>query len=226
MGVSRVAAILVFCLGLSAGCARAAMNGLAPGYPDSVEDYDAREVAMLPAYCKYTALFSAKVPGGNNVAEMNRWREELGDTFRALHHYCWGLMKTNRAHYLARTKQLKTFYLNSSVNEFDYVLQRAPADFVLLPEILTKKGENMLELGNRNGIAELERAIQIKPDYWPPYAALADFYERVKDRADAVDILEKGLAAAPGTKALQRRLTELKSGQALTSKSTQPMTSR
>lgn len=183
-----------------------------PGYPNSVEAYDSREVAMLPGYCMYTQLFRKHVPGGNNPAEITRWSTLLGPTFSALHHYCWGLMKTNRALFLARSKQVRTFYLESSIREFDYVLQRAPNDFILLPEILNKKGENLIRLGNGPaGMMELERAIALKPDYWPPYAALSDYYKDSGDTAKARELLEKALSLEPDAKTLQRRLAALNS---------------
>jgi hypothetical protein len=187
-----------------------ATAGDIPGYPDQIDAYDSREVAMLPRYCIYTQLFRQHVPGGDNPGEIRRWSALLGPTFSAMHHYCWGLMKTNRALFLARTKQVKNFYLGSSINEFDYVIAHAPADFVLLPEILTKKGENLIRMGNgAAGSNELRRAIELKPDYWPPYAALSDYYKASGDLVSARALLEKALAIAPETKGLKRRLVDL-----------------
>ena len=202
-----LAAVALF---LAAGASVADTSGLAPGYPDDIQAYDPREVALLPNYCKYTQLFEASVPGGSDQVEKQRWKTIMGPTFNAMHHYCWGLMKTNRALLLSRTRQTRTYYLASSVEEFNYVLQRAPADFALNPEILTKKGENLLRLGrNTLGIESLQRAIEMKPDYWPPYAALADFYKKQGDTVKARDLLEKALALAPDAKGLKNRLREL-----------------
>ena len=165
---------------------------------------------MLPRYCIYTQLFRDNVPGGNNKDEIDRWYLIMGDTFNTMHHYCWALMKTNRATLLARTGQLRTFYLSDSINEFDYVIQRAKPDFVLLPEIHTKKGENLIRLGRGPlGILELLRAIELKPDYWPPYAAMSDHYKATGDIQKAREVLEKALSFSPDAKALKRRLTEL-----------------
>ena len=182
-----------------------------PGYPDAIEAFDPREIAMLPGYCKYTQTYRGKIPGGNNPAEIERWTEVMGDIFNAMHHYCNGLMRTNRALLLAREPQVKRFNLSASINEFDYVIDRAPQDFSLLPEILTKKGENLLRLGNKRGIESLQRAIELNKTYWPPYAALADYYKQAGLPGDARQVLERGLAAAPGSKALTRRLNDLKS---------------
>lgn len=183
------------------------------GYPPSVEAYDPREVAMLPRYCIYTQLFRERVPGGNNPAEIKRWTSLMGDAFDTLHHYCWGLMKTNRATILARSQQDRVHYLTDSLREFEYVIERAPAEFVLLPEILTKRGENLLKLSRTaQGVADLQRAIEAKPDYWPPYATLSDHYKSIGDRAKARELLEKAVLLAPESKTIRRRLAELGQG--------------
>lgn len=182
-----------------------------PGYPDNVEyGFDPREVALLPNYCKYTKVFRTSVPGGNNKAEIERWYATMGRTFDAMHHYCWSLMKMNRALLLARDKQTREYYLRSSIDDINYVLHFAPQNFVLMPELLTKKGENLIRLGRPvEGVTQLERAIQLKQDYWPPYADLSDYYGKTGDVAKARELLEKALTFAPQEKALTRRLADL-----------------
>ena len=180
-----------------------------PGYPGNVMDCDPREVAMLPNYCIYTEL-RIRVPAGNNPAEIKRWQTIMGPIFGAMHHYCWGLMKTNRANILARTQQDRRFYLNDAIGEFNFVIQRAPPDFVLLPEILTKKGENLLRLGKAaQAMVELERAIELKPNYWPPYIAMSDHYKATGQIAKARETLETALSHSPDSKSLKSRLAEL-----------------
>lgn len=181
-----------------------------PGYPDTIDSFDPREVAMLPPYCAYTHYFRAKVPGGADRQKTEAWRATLGDTFEHIHHYCFGLMKTNRAVLLSRSRQSRLFYLNDALLEFDYVIERSPRDFVLLPEILTRKADNLILLDRFPvAIYLFEQAIDIKPDYWPPYARLADHYSNTGATAKAREVLEAGLKAAPGTPALSRRLSAL-----------------
>jgi len=186
-----------------------------PGYPSTIEGYDSREVAMLPRYCLYTQIFRERVPGGNNPAEIKRWHAVMGEPFDALHHYCWAMMKTNRATILARSQEDRQHYLTDSIREFDYVIERAPADFVLLPEILTRRGETLVKLGRKTqGIADLQRAIELKPDYWPPYASLSDDYRAVGETAKARELLETAISFTPDSKGLKRRLAELGPGSA------------
>jgi hypothetical protein len=188
-----------------------AQINMAPGYPDSVEGYDRREVAMLPRYCLSTLGFRlANVPGSQDQAVTDRWYAYLGPSFNNLHHYCWGLMKTNRAMLLARDVTTRNFYLRDANKEFDYVIGKAPDDFLLLPEILTKRAENLARIGTSAvGVPDLERAISLKSDYWPAYAALSDHYKANADTAKAREVLEEGLAKSPDAVGLQRRLTEL-----------------
>lgn len=196
---------------LLAACAPAGAQGI-PGYPEHVTDYDPREVVMLPDYCKYTQLFRDRVPGGNDREMIRRWHSTMGDVFIHMHHYCWGLMHLYRAKVLARDAQSRGFHYDSAVREFDYIMERTPKDFALLPEMLTKKGEALLGLGKAVlAMAEFERAIELKPDYWPPYAHIADHRRSTGDYVKAREILQAGLARSPGAKPLQRRLDELSS---------------
>jgi tetratricopeptide (TPR) repeat protein len=184
--------------------------GGVPGYPDRIDAYDPREVAMLPAYCKYTQLFRGRVPGGDNEAEIARWTAIAGDTFNALHHYCWGLMKTNRAMLLTRERKYRMFYLEDSILEFEYVLRYTPENHALLPEILTKKGENLIRLDRASqGIQDLNRAIEAKPEYWPAYVVMSDYYKGIGEVKKAREVLEKALSFSPDAKAVTRRLAEL-----------------
>lgn len=176
--------------------------------------YDASQLALLPPYCKYTQLYRAAVPGGNDPAEIQRWSALMGgaENFAHMHHYCWALENTNRGLYSSKSKLERDRYLAATLGDLDYVLQRVTPGFVLLPEILTKKGENLIRLGRGpEAIDDLMRAIQLKPDYWPPYAVLSDYFRDRKDVANAKDWLNKGLAAAPNTRPLETRLRQLNS---------------
>lgn len=175
------------------------------------KDYDdPREMRGLPEWCKYTQLFRDHIPGGNDQDQIARWTAVLGPTFVHLHHYCWALMATNRA-FMSRTRIERGYNLTVSIPDLDYVIERSPPGFSLLPEILTKKGENLIWMDKGpQGVAALRGAIDIKPDYWPAYAAISDYYKDAGDAAKAREWLEKGLAAAPDTRPLVRRLADLK----------------
>jgi len=188
----------------------------APAHLQAQErNYDnSREMSMLPEYCKYTMFFRDHVPGASDRATVERWSAVMGPMFNHMHHYCWALMSTNRALLIARTKQERNYALNSSIPDFDYVIERAPADFSLLPEFLTKKGENLLRLERvGEGMAEIDRALSIKSNYWEAYVALSDYYRDKGDIAKAREWAEKGLAVSPGTMPLQRRVAQFDAAQ-------------
>src|SRR5206468_2487332 len=82
------------------------------GYPEDMYAFDSREVAMLPRYCIFTYAYKeARVAGSENQAEYDRWVQIMGEVFKHMHHYCFGLMNTNRAMLIARNIHTKTFYL-------------------------------------------------------------------------------------------------------------------
>ena len=81
---------------------------------------------------------------------------------------------------------------------------------MMLPEIFTKKGENLIRLGRGPlAILELQRALESKPDYWPPYAAISDYFKEIGNLVQAREWVEKGLSTSPNTKALIQRLADL-----------------
>jgi tetratricopeptide (TPR) repeat protein len=171
--------------------------------------YIPRELELLPKYCMYAQAFRENVPGGNDKAELARWEATLGPTFHHVHHYCYGLMNETRA-LLAREERTRGFYWNNAVLEFDYVLQRTTPDFILMPELLTKRGDSLLRLGQiARGLESIEQAIAVKGDYWPAYARLSDYYADAGDIEQARESLNRGLAAVPNSKTLQQRLAEL-----------------
>lgn len=206
---------------LMAAAPAAYSQGGIPGYPDRVEAHDRRELALLPRYCLHTQVFRERLPAGQD-RETEAWYARMGPTFHMMHHYCWGLMKSNRALMLARDPATRRFYLGDSINEFDWVLERAPVDFALLPEILTRKGENLIRLGSGPlGVPELERAIELKPNYWPAYAQLSDYYKDQRDFEKSREYLEKGLAHSPDVEALRTRLAALDAPRTQTKKPVQ-----
>jgi len=191
------------------------------------QDYSPTAVAMLPTYCKCTQLFREKVPGATNPAEIQRWYQLLGPTYNALHHYCWGLQAVHDATFLARDKQFRAHMLNVSIREFDYVIDRAPPDYVLMPEFLFKKGESQVKLGQGHiAVVQFQRAIELKPDYWPPYAAMSDLYKSVGDLPKAREWVDKGLSVAPDAKPLLARQAELGGTQGKRAVSPSPNSSR
>ena len=215
MKVCKVLQLLCFATLLPIGANTLGQGAAIPGYPGDVTANDPREVAMLPKFCIHTRTFRDSVPGGNNPREIKRLQALSGTAYDALHHYCWGLMKTNRALFLTKEKRVKEFYLRGANSDYDYVIVRAAADFPLLPEILTKKGENLALLRDTSAELVLGRAIELKRDYWPAYAALSDYYKDMGQLAKSRQALEQGLSLVPDAKPLSTRLSQLRGRDAM-----------
>ncbi len=180
------------------------------GYPASIYAFDQREIRLLPRFCLFTQHFREKLVGSADTAEIEAWSARLGPTFVHLHHYCYGLMNANRGMHLAQSSSVRNFYLTGAVTEFDYVIERAAPDFVLLPEVITKKADMLLLLNKAPmAVLQFERAIELKQDYWPPYAHLSDHYKSIGNVKKARETLEAGLVHVPDAKGLLRRLSEV-----------------
>ena len=173
--------------------------------------WDPKMQPMLPTYCRNAQVYREHVPGGNNPKEIEYWNNAMGaSNFLHMHHYCQAIEHIHRAQFQRSTVPERNWQLHRSLVEFDYVLERVKPDFVLLPEILTKKGESLARLDRApEAVRAFMQAINLKPEYWPPYAALSDLYRDTGQIAEARAWLEKGLAAAPTATALQSRLREL-----------------
>lgn len=158
------------------------------------------EMAALPPYC------AARFDEGTEA--FKSWRSTMGDDFIHIHHYCAGLNFLNRARAQAASKAGGT--LGAVVREFDYVLTHASPDFYLRSEILMNRGV-ALSMMKRDGEAVSNLLQAIERDARQPRAwlALADLYDRQKNRSKALQTVSEGLRHNPDTRSLQRRYAEL-----------------
>ncbi len=161
------------------------------------------DFALLPPYC------AAKMRTERKSPQWSMWERRLAGGFNHIHHYCAALHTTNLANRISRPQRQKEL-LNQAVKDMEYVEAHASDDFVLRPEIAVKKGKLLLRLG-RSGEAvnAFQDAIRRKPDYSPAYMALADFHKSVGDKDKALAVVREGLARAPNSRGLKRRLKEL-----------------
>jgi len=172
--------------------------------------YSPATISMLPEYCKHTQIYREKVPGGGERADY--WYRVLGNNFHNMHHYCNALVSLNlvslRAYTLSATE--RQGHLHRAVNEITYVVDRAPADYILMPEFLSKRGFASFRLGRiPEAITDLENAVRLKPDYWPPYITLVDLHKQLGDLQKAKQWVERGLESAPNAQALHQKRDEL-----------------
>jgi tetratricopeptide (TPR) repeat protein len=166
------------------------------------------DVALLPAYCRDTQSFA---PYYGSQAGYQARMQQIGPTFHHMHHYCLALVYLNKAA-ASRNERIKQRYYYGAWQDIDYVLHRAPQDFVLLPEILVKRGVALTHL-KKYALAEksFRQAIEVKRDYWPAYRDLANLYIDTNKPDSARSTLESGLAVVSEKRALQKMLDDLKS---------------
>ena len=164
------------------------------------------EAAMLPPYC------APRMADDYSSASAKEWIDRFTmENYVHMHHYCIGLMELNRAYGKGRSRGAGD--VASSIQNIDYVIKGTAPDFILQPEFHLNKGKALAFMG-RSELAALEyqQAIQLKPDYAAPYAALSDFYRDKGAKQKARETVEQGLEKIPDSKALKRRQVELSKG--------------
>lgn len=161
------------------------------------------EMALIPKYCPDTMGFNYGDAFFNTSPRAGHWVGLMGKTFWAIHHYCWGLINLGRATRVGVPPMIRKGTLEDVRNDFQFVLDRAPPDFIMLPEILTRMGEVELLLKRpvQAGKA-FARAREIKQDYWPAYSKWAEFLISSGKRAEAKDLIKSGLEFSPKTSVL------------------------
>lgn len=158
------------------------------------------EMATLPPYC------AARFNAGSDA--FKNWQRTMGGDFNHIHHYCVGLKWLNHARGTFSSNRNGT--LGAAVREFDYVLTHAAQGFYMRPEILMNRGI-ALSMMKRDGeaVSNLLQAIELNPQQPRAYMTLADLYDKMKNRAKALETITEGLRHNPDTKSLQRLYTEL-----------------
>jgi tetratricopeptide (TPR) repeat protein len=161
------------------------------------------ELTLLPPYCA-TKL--------KHLPDYDSWRQALGPSFDDVHHYCGALIHLNR-YYKSNNPQDRKFFIKNMFTNMDYMFTHVkpsqPRD-VLLPEMHFSMGRMLIVAGKpAQATNEFLKAIELKPDYVEPYAALADQYAEHGKKREALNTLEQGLSHAPESRSLLRRYREL-----------------
>jgi tetratricopeptide (TPR) repeat protein len=128
----------------------------------------------------------------------------MGETFWALHHYCWGILKFTRSQMNAYPGVIRYGLQTSALGEFAFVVRTMPEDYVLAPEIYTYIGRtHLLQKHPMNADEAFAHARRLKPDYWPAYSWWATYLADHGQRDKAREIVAEGLKYSPDTKTLQ-----------------------
>jgi tetratricopeptide (TPR) repeat protein len=163
------------------------------------------EVALTPPVCQ-------DVQGIPVIGWSQHYRESpnapywvgiMGNTFWAMHHYCWALIHLQRAERVALPAHVRAHMIRSAINDFYYVVNHANrhhagGSFVLMPELYFRIGDAHVQLGEfARAIAAFDLSQRAKVDYWPPYLGHAEVLERLGQRKQAREILATGLRYNP-----------------------------
>lgn len=190
------------------------------GSPDAVAQRTANNpidmsldaLGALPEFCA-DAQFgkSGYYDPANYTPAQKRWVALMGGGFHHIHHYCWALDNAKKARDPLTSPQERGGLYNGAIKECLYVLNQAPRDFVLLPEIYLRMGQ--FALGREDIVSALEyfeKSYRTKPDYWPAYIEIAKTNLSFGRRQEAEAALKAGLAVSPDEPNLKQALAQLK----------------
>ena len=168
------------------------------------------ELALLPDYCRDAQMIRYGDAYYNKSPRADHWVGLMGKTFWAMHHYCWALTNFQRIKVAGIQPIVRAQLLSEIVQDCGYVIENAPKDFVMLPEIYLRVGEAQVL---RNMPAEALKAFQtaasLKPDYWPAYVRSVDLQVKLKLTANAKATAAEGLRFSPQSKDLLQRFRSL-----------------
>jgi tetratricopeptide (TPR) repeat protein len=164
---------------------------------------NATEMLQLPPYCQIRFNKPQASP------EWKAWRDQIGENYLDIHHYCAALNFVNR-YWGARTKQERGFYLKNALNNFTYLVKAEKPDFALRTELYSNRGE-VFKLMGRPGeaVKDFNHALSINPRVVKPYLQISDLHVAGKSPARALETVTEGLRYLPDSTALQRRYLEL-----------------
>ncbi len=167
--------------------------------PDNITE---AEMAIIPPYCPYSQSWNYV----SNGPETKRWVSVLGNTFHAIHHYCWAQINLQRSFRIGLTEQERRALLISVRDDYSYVIENAKPGFVLLPEIMSRLGEVEVRLSKiREANQSFSIARKIKPDYWPAYSHWAEYLIKTGKKNEAKSLVKTGLEYSPNSRVLREQ---------------------
>ena len=168
------------------------------------------EVALLPPYCRDSQTFGLQGFREGPHPKQQVWIAEMGQTFWAIHHYCWALVSASRAKRAGVSPQQRVGLYQAAIADSFYVLEHAQPDFVLLPEIYLRMGQFAVGAGDPVRAAEFfEKSRDRKPDYWPAYVELVNLNLSLGRKQVAINTARAGLQAVPEQPNLKELLSKL-----------------
>ena len=167
-------------------------------------DLNRKDFNNLPKLCRYVEGGPAMSMGYNKLVI------KYGSVWRAMHHYCWGKDRLNKAMNI-KDIYIRQMHIKYSIRDFDYVINRASPSFELYPMLLITKGNCLEMLGETAEAFKLYViALKSQPKYVDTYIALCNLYLNMGYRDKAIAILKKGIKNSDSSEKLKILLKEIK----------------
>jgi tetratricopeptide (TPR) repeat protein len=172
---------------------------LAQGQARSVAlDITPGELALTPAFCQDVQTINGWSQHSRPSPRSPHWLGLMGETFWGMHHYCWALIHLQRADRAGTSPQQREFLIREAISDFYFVINIAPPEFPLLPELYFRTGEGFLLLGEyARALDELQKSRRSKAAYWPPYVSEANLLLKLGKRKEAMELIDQGLKVMP-----------------------------
>jgi hypothetical protein len=168
----------------------------------AIENITPGELALTPPFCQDVQTMNGWSKARPSP-RTGQWIGLMGDTFWAMHHYCWALVGLHRAQAAGVPPLTRKWLVKNAVDDYQFVIRNSTPDFVMLPEVFTRMGEAQLLMGEAgSAYGSFVRAREIKPDYWPPYVRWAEVLIKLNKKGEAKKLLEEGLRYSPNSKPL------------------------
>lgn len=167
---------------------------------------------LLTAMPAWAVLPYAATPAEQAMCQVRVYSRlgERNENTMHMHHYCDGLRFLDRAYSAMSNKEDMKYYLNVSINNFDYVLTHTKEDYVMRGEVHVGKARALKLAGRKaEAVAEFSKALRYDINSTDAYQALADHYLETGNKTKALEMATEGSRRNPDSKGLKRRYTEL-----------------
>jgi tetratricopeptide (TPR) repeat protein len=169
-------------------------------FPVAAESLSDAEIMALPPFCQARLKHT---PG-----QYDYWQKTLGDEFIWSNHYCDGLGYLNRS-YGARSQMERNQMLGTAIIGINYLLPHVKPTSILLPDIYFNRGlAHSLQGNNGAAIGDLKKALELNPKLVRAYTLSSNIHVKLKQKKEALSVVEAGLRHVPDSSALQRLYKE------------------
>lgn len=161
------------------------------------------ESKQLPPLC------TLKSKSGSDKAARDRGFAQVGEQFKNVHHYCFGLNFLNR-YYRSPPGAIARSNIKAALDEFNYMADHMVQNSSLAADIFLQRGiVQSLMKRNSEAIIDLSKALSYDSRSVKAYLTMSNLFDNLKQQKKALEVIAEGLRHVPESKALKRRYEEL-----------------